>query len=1089
MRATGPHAPVIRRRAGAGPAPLSSSQERLFLLDRIMPGQPAYNVPTLVRVRTTLDADLLQRALDAIVVRHEVLRTRIGLGEDGMPVQEIGPPVAVPLTVADLRSTAADERAARADRILGELARASFDLDGEVMLRAGLVHMDVDEDLLLVVFHHVASDHASSGLLFGELDELYRALRDDVKPALERLPIQYADFACWQREQLQGPYLQELLDFWTERLAGAPERLQLPSDRPRPSVQSHEGRLCEFHLTAEEAAPLRELTRGQGASLFMVLLAAFQALIHRYTGVEDLVLGTPVSGRQHEEIVPLLGFFSNTLALRTDLSGDPSFAELLSRVKGETLQARAHQDLPFERLVEAINPERSQSHTPIFQVLFGFDTAAPAAMLAGCTLEQLPVPGWRSARFDLSIVVRERQDGSLRAQLEYATDLFDSSTIERLIGHYRALLASVGADPCQRLSELSLLTAAERRQTLVEWNATATGYDERPLHEQFAAQAAQWPEAIAVADATQRLSYGELDRRSNQLARELIARGVGPGALVALCLERTVELPVAMLGVLRAGAAYVPIEPSYPPQRQELLMADASAALLITQERHLGMVDPRGTSVLCVDRDRSELDAQPGEPLSVAVAPEDLAYVIYTSGSTGTPKGVEIRHRSVANLLAHMRERPGIGQEDVLANLTTPAFDLSVPDWYLPLTSGARLAIVPREATLDGVELADWLARLGATIVQATPTTWQMLVDAGWKGGAQLKIVCGGEALPRALAEALLARGRSLWHMYGPTETTVWSSIVELRRGEGPPPLGGPIANTRFYVMDAHRQPVPVGVPGELYIGGDGLARGYRQRPELTAERFVADPFAFGGEGRLYRTGDLMRWRHDGTLEFLGRIDQQVKLRGFRIELEEIEAVLGSQPGVGVAVVAVREDTPGDRRLVAYLVAADGQAIDEEQLRRALKSALPPFMVPSTLVTLAELPVTPNGKLDRASLPAPDGSRPRLERAYVAPQTPVQETLASVWREVLGIDRVGIDDDFFNLGGHSMLAVRMVARVRDTLGLELSLAQVFEHPTIRELAGSITGQMLGEVDDDELAEMLAELQEAQGATGPGEARR
>jgi amino acid adenylation domain-containing protein len=882
-------------------------------------------------------------------------------------------------------------------------------------------------------------------------------------------------------------------------------------------VQSYEGQLCEFVVSAEEAAPLRELARRQGASLFMVLLATFQALVHRYTGVEDMVLGTPVSGRQHEEIAPLLGFFSNTLALRTDLSGDPAFAELLARVKLGTLEARAHQDLPFEKLVEVLNPKRSQSHTPIFQVLFGFDVASGAPKLAGCTLEQLPVPGWEWSRFDLSIVVRERQDGSLKAQLEYATDLFEAGTIERLIGHYQTILSSVAAGPDQRLSELSILMPAERRQMLLDWNATAKPYDRRPLHEQFADQATRNPDAIAVADAQERISYGELERRSNQLARELVSQGVEAGALVAICMDRSVELLVAMLGVLRTGAAYVPIEPTYPPQRQELLMADAGAVTLITQERHLGQMDPRGATVLCMDCDRPRLDAHPSEPLEIAVDPDALAYVIYTSGSTGRPKGVEIRHRSVANLIAHMRERPGIGPADVLANLTTPAFDLSVPDWYLPLTSGARVAIVPREATLDGVELADWLARSGASIVQATPTTWQMLVDAGWKGGEQLKIVCGGEALPRSLAEELLARGRSVWHMYGPTETTVWSSVIELRgqersrpqgeldRGEsprrdwrdarsspnpgsqgsphpvsqGPPPLGGPIANTTFYVMDAHRQPVPIGVPGELYIGGDGLARGYRRRPELTAEKFVANPFALEGAQRLYRTGDLVRWREGGTLEFLGRIDQQVKLRGFRIELEEIEAVLGAHPTVGATVVVVREDSPGDRRLVAYVVATDGQSVEEEQLRRSLKSSLPPFMVPSTFVKLDELPVTPNGKLDRGSLPAPDGARPRLERPYAAPESPVQETLASVWREVLGIDRVGIDDDFFHLGGHSMLAVRMVARVRDTFGLELALAQVFEHPTIRELAGSVTGQMLGEVDDGELADLLAELGEPQ----------
>ncbi len=1068
---------MIPRQLQDGPTPLSSPQERLFLLDRIMPGLAAYNVPTLVRVPATLDADLLRAALNAIVSRHEILRTSIRL-IDGVPAQEVAPAGEVELTLADVRSLARSEREDEAQRILGDLACRSFDLAGDVLLRAGLVHLDEDEDLLLVVFHHVASDHASSGLLFAELDQIYSSLRDGAEPSLPDLPIQYGDFARWQRERLAGPDLEELLDYWTERLTGAPARLELPADRPRPSVQSHSGRLCEFELTPAEAAPLRELARGQEASLFMVLLAGFKALVHRYTGVQDVVIGSPVSGREHEETASLLGYFSNTLALRTDLSDDPTLAELLARVKQTTLEARAHQELPFEKLVEALNPERNQSHSPIFQVLLGFDVAEDAPTLAGRTLERLPVPGWQWSRFDLSIVLREREDGSLRAQLEYSTDLFDESTIERLVDHYRTVLTAGARGPEQRLSELPILTSAERARMLVDWNATARDYDRRCLHEQFAEQAARRPDAIAIVTARERISYGELDRRSNQLARELIDLGVREGALVAICLERSVDLLVAMLGVLRTGAAYVPIEPTYPPQRQERLVADADAPVLITQESHLGVIDPPGASVLCVDRDRARLDAQPDGPLEIAVDPDALAYVIYTSGSTGEPKGVEIRHRSVANLIAEMRERPGIGEGDVLANLTTPAFDLSVPDWYLPLTSGARLAIVPREATLDGVDLADWLTRTGATIVQATPTTWQMLVDAGWKGSEQLKIVCGGEALPRGLAEELLVRGSCLWHMYGPTETTVWSSVIELHPGDGSPPLGGPIANTRLYVLDAHSEPVPVGVPGELYIGGDGVARGYHKRPELTAERFVADPFSFASSERLYRTGDLVRWRESGTLEFLGRIDHQVKLRGFRIELQEIEAVLSTHEDVGATVVVVREDSPGDRRLVAYVTSAGDRAPEEEQLRRLLKSNLPPFMVPSTFVVLDALPVTPNGKLDRASLPAPDGSRPDLARPYTAPQGPVEESLASIWREVLTVDRVGVDDSFFDLGGHSLLAVKMLARVHESLGISLALHQLFDSSTVRELARALTAELLAGADGEDLSQILAESQTA-----------
>jgi amino acid adenylation domain-containing protein len=1065
---------TIPRRPTGGPRPLSFPQERLFLLDRIMPGLPAYNVPTLMRIGTTLDAAVLSRALNTVVERHEILRTTIGL-IDGLPVQEVSDHAAVELLVCDLREAPEDERSSRADAVLAEFARRPFDLSSDVLLRAALVHLAADEDLLLIVFHHIGSDHVSSTLLFGELDVLYAAFLADSEPALPALPIQYADFAHWQREQISGPHLDELVEYWTGRLAGAPERLDLPSDRPRPNVQSYRGKLREFAIAPQLVQPLRELAQRHGVSMFMVLLATFKTLLHRYTGAEDLVVGAPVSGRHYEEIGPLLGFFSNTLALRTDLTGDPSFAELLARVKLTTLEAQIFQELPFEKLVEVLNPERTQSYSPVFQVLLGHDVSPSAPpRLAGQTLEQLRVPGWEWARFDLSIVLRELTDGSLHAHLEYATDLFDDTTIERLIGHFETLLQSVVSDPSRRLSELELLTESERQLMLVQWNDTAESYDRRRLDTLFSEQAARSPDAVAVVSGRERVTYRELDTRSNQLARELIGLGAKPGTLVGITLERSVELLVAIFAVLKTGAAYIPIDPGYPPQRQEFMLADGGAPVLLTQERLLGAVDPRGATVVCVDRDWSRISDGSGEPLTIESDPEDLAYVIYTSGSTGQPKGVEVTHRSVANLIAHMRRQPGLGSEDVVANLTTPAFDLSVPDWYLPLTAGARLVIVPREATLDGVDLADWLTRSGATFVQATPTTWQLLVDAGWNGSAGLKIVCGGEALPRALAEQLASRGSSLWHMYGPTETTVWSSVMELRPASGPIPLGGPIANTSFFVVDRNARPVPIGVPGELYIGGEGLARGYHERPELTAERFVANPFAQSARTRLYRTGDLVRWREAGTLEFLGRIDQQVKVRGFRIELGEIEALLDTHPGVSAAAVIVREDTPGDQRIVAYVTAAGEEPPDLEQLRRLLKTSLPPFMIPSAFVVLESLPMTANGKLDRRALPAVDGARPALARTYEAPTGPVEEALAEIWGTVLGIERIGIDDDFFDLGGHSLLAIRMLALVHDVLGTDLHLGRVFDHPTIRELASQVTLDLLGDASNAELAALLAD---------------
>jgi amino acid adenylation domain-containing protein len=1069
--AAGADTMTIARQPGDGPHRLSFPQERMFLLDQIMPGLPAYNVPTLYRVSANLDEEALRSAFDTIVARHEILRTELAL-VDGEPMQRVREHVPFELTVFDLRDHHPAAREAEAARVLGEIVRSPFDLAADVLLRAALVHVSEDEDLLLVVLQHIGSDHVTGGLLLAELDEAYAAALAGRPAELPELAVQYSDYAEWQRERYHGDLLDELLAYWQDHLKGAPERLELPTDRPRPSAQSYRGSWHELAIPAAEATPLRALAKSEGVSLFMVLLAGFKVLLHRYTGSEDVVVGTPVSGRHYEEIAPLLGFFSNTLALRTDLSGDPTFAELLARVKMTLLGGLAYQELPFEKLVQVLNPERARSHSPIFQVLFGYDrVSGRERTIGGAPARQEPIPGWESARFDLSIIVHDLPDGSLHLHVGYSTDLFDAGTVERLLANLRTLLASAATEPGSPISKLEIVARAQRAQLLEHWCDTDMPYDKRCLHELFGEQAARRPDAVAVIDAETRITYGELERRANQLAHTLIGAGASSGALVGICLERSADLLVALLGVLKSGAAYVPIDPSYPPERQEFMLQDAQIPVLVSQEQLVGSLSGHEARVICLDRDLELIASAPEHAPAIDPDPERPAYVIYTSGSTGRPKGVQVSHRSVANLVAHMRRAPGLTEDDVVANITTPAFDLSVPDWYLPLLTGARLIVIPREASTDGIALADWLARTGVTFMQATPTTWQLLIDGGWGGNAALKIVCGGEALPRPLVGELIARGASLWHMYGPTETTVWSSILELHpdAGAGPPPLGGPIANTTFYVLDAHRQLLPVGIPGELYIGGDGLALGYLNRPELTAERFVANPF---GTGRLYRTGDLVRWRADGTLEFSGRIDHQIKLRGYRIELGEIEAVLASHPDVSAAVAAVRELGPGDRRLLAYVVPS-GAEVDSDALRRLLKRKLPPFMVPSSFISLETLPVNANGKIDRGALPLPDRAG-GPSRSYVPPETPVQEALAELWAEVLGVERVGIDDDFFDLGGHSLLAVKMLARVQDDFGVQLYLGGLFDRATVRALAEVLMLELLGDATDDEVASLLAE---------------
>jgi amino acid adenylation domain-containing protein len=1066
---------VIPRVDRDGPAPLSFSQERMFLLDRLMPGVPAYNVPRLARIGRTLDAEVLQQALDAVVQRHEILRTRIVL-VDGDPLQEIIEHARVDLALADVTGVPAEQREAEALRQVAGVAWQPFDLGEDVLLRAALVHVGAGDDLLLLVNQHLASDHASGPILFAEVSELYDAIESSREPDLPELPIQFRDYAAWQRSHLSGETLGELVGYWRQALAGAPERLDLPADHRRPAAQSYGGGTIEVDLPPELVEPLRKLARSANVSLHVVLLAAYGALLHRYSGQADIVVGTPVTGRHHDEIARLVGYFSNMLALRADLGGDPTFGEVLQRVREATFGGLAHQELPFEKLIEELSPDRRVSHAPVFQVMFGFDVdRSVGSTFAGAPLERLPIPENHWSRFDLSLVVRERSNGRVTGFLEYSSDLFERSTAERMLGHFGTLLDAVGRDPEQPLSRLPILTAEERQTVLVDWNATQADFPHASVHELVAGQAARSPDTVAVECGQDTLTYGELDLRSNRLANELVSIGVHPGSLVAVCLRRGIDLVVSLLAVLKAGGAYVPIDPSYPAQRRAFMLTDSRAPVLLTQSALATDDAAQDLQVVCVDSDWGRIAKGSVEAPELDVDPEQLAYVIYTSGSTGVPKGVEIPHRALVNHLWSMQERPGLGAEDVLVAVTTLSFDIAGLELFLPLINGARVVIASEETAVDPRLLSNLVDGSRATVMQATPTTWQMLVDAGWPGRRGLKALCGGEALPAALADQLLDRGAELWNMYGPTETTIWSSVVRLERGD-PITIGRPIANTTFYVLDEHRQPLPIGVPGELYIGGRGVAAGYRNQKELTAERFVRDRFSGGLGDRLYRTGDNVRWRENGALEYLARMDSQVKLRGFRIEPGEIEAVLVSQPGVTAAVALVREDVAGDRRLVAYVVGPG--AGNDGELRRLLQAKLPAYMVPSVLVPLDALPMTDNRKIDRAALPSPDGARPTLEQRYAPAETPMEELLVELWQELLGIGRVGIDDDFFDLGGHSLLAMKMLARVGSSFGIDIPLVAAFEQSTPRELAVVVSAELLSEVEDDDLASLLEELEAA-----------
>jgi len=1087
--------PPLRRIAREGRLALSFPQQRLWLIDQLSPGNAAYNIVGALRLIGQLDVRALERSFREIVQRHEALRTTFAV-EDGQPVQRIAPASSFQLEVTDVRHLSGAEQEREVQQLVRAEALRPFDLAQDEMLRARLI-LRADQDAwLLIVMHHIAADGWSLGVLSHELEVLYPALLNGRSSPLPELPVQYADFAHWQRQWLQAEVLEAQLRYWKQQLRGSLPVIDLLTDRPRPATPSYRGALQSIVLPLDLVGALNELSRAEGATLFMTLLAAFKMLLRRYTGQDDLLVGTPIANRNQIELEGLIGCFVNTLVMRTRLdgvSGDPTFRELLRRVREVALAAYAHQDAPFEAIVEALQPERDASHSPLFQVMFILQNA-PLKMTEWPGLTLAPIefdPG--TAKFDLTLTLWEKPTG-MGVYFEYSTDLFEAETITRWMSHFQTLLYSVVRDPDQKLSRVSLLAEAERHTLLIEWNQRLTEAAEavqgRCLAELFESQVARTPDAVAVVFDDQALTYAELNDRADRLAAYLCTLGVGPDVLVGICVERSLEMLVGLLGVLKAGGAYVPLDPMFPRDRLAYMIDDAHLPVLITQQ-HLQaeLVDDllsastHQPQVVCLD--------QPWEPIAStprsveAVTPDNLAYVIYTSGSTGRPKGVQVVQRAVVNFLASMRVEPGLNAADTLLAVTTLSFDIAGLELFLPLVVGARVVIANSAVVADGPQLMALMEHSNVTVMQATPATWRLLIQSGWRGDRGLKILCGGEALPRELADQLLARCGELWNMYGPTETTIWSTVYQIQPGEGAISIGRPIANTQIYILDAHLQPVPIGVAGELYIGGNGLARGYFKRPELTAEKFIRDPFAApasgggreGANARLYKTGDLARYHADGTIEFLGRIDHQVKIRGFRIELGEIETVLAQHAQVRQAVVVAREDTPGDKRLVAYLIARL-PAPSVTDLRSFLKEQLPDYMVPAAFVMLEAFPLTPNGKVDRKALPVAEGARPQLDANYVAPQTEIERSIAAIWQDVLKTDRVGIHDNFFDLGGHSLLIVQVHARLRSITPVPITIADMFRFPTIATLASFLNRVPDQPVGSDKVHDRIAKQHRA-----------
>ena len=1040
-------APAVRipRRRDAGPCPLSFAQARLWFIQHLDPQSTAYNEVRATRLDGALDADALQRALDVVVERQESLRT-VFAERGGEPVQEVVSGMRVRIEVEDLQALPSMEWDAEVERrARAEQARA-FDLAAGPLLRATLLRLAPEHHVLLLAMHHAISDGWSRGVIVRELSAAYTALASGEAPRLPELPITYADYAAWQRERLSGALLDEQLGYWTQKLAGAPEALDLPTDHPRPPVQSFAGRTHRFRIPADVADALRALAKQEGATLFMALLAAFKTLLARYGGQADLVVGTPVANRGRSETEGLVGFFANTLALRTDLSGDPTFREALGRVRETALGAYAHEEMPFERLVEALHPERSLSRNLVFQAMFLLDESPVRAFrLPGLELAPVEVDTG-SSMFDLTLALETADDG-LAGRFEYAAALFDASTIRRMAGHFAVLLRGIASNPDARLSELPLMADSERA-LLATWNATDRDYPRGlRVHDLFAAQAARTPDAPALVFRGETLTYADLDYASNCLANHLRKIGVDVETRVGVCLERTPELIVSLLAVLKAGGAYVPLDPAYPRERLGYMTADAGVRFVVTSS-HLADRLPQGVEPIRLDAIRSEVDSESADAPPVEVDPENLSHVIFTSGSTGRPKGVMIRHSSTVVLLHWLRENVSDDERSAVLGSTSINFDVSVAEIFGTLCWGGKLVLVENALHLPNV--ADQEIRYASMV----PTAAAELLRSNAIPASVRTLNLGGEALPSDLAQALYALGsvEKVGNLYGPTEDTTYSTYSVVARGADRIFVGRPIANTRAYVLDANLRPVPIGVIGELYLAGDGLSRGYAARPDLTAERFVPDPFGAAG-ARMYRVMDRVRWTASGELEYFGRTDFQVKVRGFRIELGEIETTLRAHPSIRDAVAVVREDSTGDRRLVAYLVAGDGAIPETGELRAHLKASLPEYMVPSAFVVLNELPRTPNGKVDRKALPAPDASAEST--AYVAPRTAAEERLAGVFAEVLGVERVGAHDDFFDLGGHSLLAMRVVARLREALGVELPVRALFEAPTVAGLAPRI----------------------------------
>lgn len=1045
----------IPRRRESGPAPLSFSQQRLWFFDQFEPASLVYNVLTPVSLRGNLDVSALEEAFNHLVRRHEALRTTFELRE-GQPVQIIGQQQSIPIRRIDLSHQARPEQQEQFHAVFNDETCRPFDLKKGPLLRITLVRMAAEEHALLLAMHHIVTDGWSMNVLVREAVALYAMYSAGRAPDLPPLPIQYADFAVWQRNWLQGEVLEQQLAYWKQHLGAKPAVLELPTDFPRPAVQTYRGANFIFPFSPALSQSLKTFCRAQQATMFMVLLAAFNVLFHRYAGQQEIIVGSPIANRNRKELEGLIGFFANTLPMRTSVSGELSFREVLARLKEAALGAYAHQDLPFEYLVEQFHPERSLSHSPLVQVMFNFEPTIPQmAEMPGLSASLMDYNN-KSAKFDLTLFARDHGT-EIFGTLEYNVDLFTSETIERMSGHLLTLLSGIVANPDQPISGLPLLTRHERYQMLEEWNATEAACPQLCAHQIFEAQAQHAPNRTALIFENQELTYAQLNARANQLAHYLASLGARPGKFVGIFMERSVEMIVAVLGVLKSGAACIPLDSVYPKERLTFMLEDSGAPVVVSQQAQAATLPVSGARLVCLDSEWQAISKEPENAPQVAVTPEDWMYVIYTSGSTGRPKGVVVPHRVLVNLVAW--HQSSLRQSQRTLQFASLNFDVSFQEIFSTFISGGVLVVPPEPLRLDLQALGQYIQQHLVERFHLPPVVLQKLAEEfpshPEKFSAMREFMAGGEQLQITPAMVKFFRQLKdcrLYNHYGPSETHVMTSFPlpeQVDNWPALPPLGRPISNTELYLLDNYLQPVPIGVPGELYISGTCVVHGYLKRPALTAERFLPNPFSNKPGSRMYKTGDLVRYRPGGNVEFLGRNDFQVKIRGMRVELGEIEVELKRHPGVRDVAVVMHKDAQ-ESRLIAYVEFHAGQTVSSKELRDFLHERLPDHMVPAVFVPLEAFPLTPSGKIDRRALPEP--GRPESTRGYVAPRTELEEVLAIIFSEVLQVERVGIFDDFFELGGHSLMATQISSRIREALHVELPVRRIFESPAIDGLA-------------------------------------